>query len=108
LRALAAGARAVAHATCPPHGARRSVRLADGRAIARAHRRYMTPMSFDVLTFTVLSHLSSPQKTQLKTDGLNVSLWMQSLSSFCGSAHASPSLPPHPSLPSGSISSRMR
>ena len=35
----------------------------------------------------VLSHLSSPKKTQLKDDSLNVSLWMQSLSSFCGNLY---------------------
>ena len=49
--------------------------------------KYLTPMSFDVLTFTVLSHLASPKKTQMKEDGLNVSLWMQSLSSFCGNLY---------------------
>lgn len=49
--------------------------------------RYLTPMSFDVLTFIILSHLASPQKTQMKTDGLNVSMWMQSLSSFCGNLY---------------------
>ena len=49
--------------------------------------KYLTPMSFDVLSFVILSHLASPSKTQLKDDGLNVSLWMQSLSSFCGNLY---------------------
>jgi len=49
--------------------------------------KYLTPMSFDVLTYMLLSHLSSPSKTRLKEDGLNVSLWMQSLSSFCGNLY---------------------
>ena len=44
-------------------------------------------MSFDVLSFTILTHLASPTKTRLKDDGLNVSLWMQSLSSFCGNLY---------------------
>jgi len=34
-------------------------------------------MSFDVLSYAVLSHLADAKKTQLKEDGLHVSLWMQ-------------------------------
>jgi THO complex subunit 2 len=34
-----------------------------------------------------LSHQSSPSKSRLKEDGLNVSVWMQSLSSFCGNLY---------------------
>ena len=49
--------------------------------------KYLTPMSFDVLSYIVLSHLASPTKERLKDDGLNVSLWMQSLSSFCGNLY---------------------
>jgi hypothetical protein len=39
--------------------------------------KYLTPMSFDVLSYAVLSHLADAKKTQLKEDGLHVSLWMQ-------------------------------
>ena len=49
--------------------------------------KYLTPMSFDVLSYMLLAHLSDPEKTRLKSDGLNVSLWMQSLSSFCGNLY---------------------
>ena len=49
--------------------------------------KYITPMSFDVVAYTLLSQLASPSKAQLKDDGLNVSLWMQSLSSFCGNLY---------------------
>lgn len=49
--------------------------------------KYLTPMSFDVLSYVMLANLSDPEKTRLKEDGLNVSLWMQSLSSFCGNLY---------------------
>jgi len=49
--------------------------------------KYLTAMSFDVLTYIILSHLASPTKERLKDDGLSVSLWMQSLSSFCGNLY---------------------
>ena len=49
--------------------------------------KYLTPLSFDVLSFELLVHLSDPDKVRLKDDGLNVSLWMQSLSSFCGNLY---------------------
>ena len=48
--------------------------------------KYLTPMSFDVLSYMLLVHLSS-NKTRLKDDGLSISLWMQSLSSFCGNLY---------------------
>lgn len=49
--------------------------------------KYLSPMTFDVLTFVILANLSDPDKTRLKDDGLNVSLWMQSLSSFAGNLY---------------------
>ena len=49
--------------------------------------KYLTPLSFDVLSFELLVHLSDPDKVRLKDDGLNVSLWMKSLSSFCGNLY---------------------
>ncbi|EOD20992.1 hypothetical protein EMIHUDRAFT_208068 [Emiliania huxleyi CCMP1516] len=36
--------------------------------------KYLTPLSFDCLTYSLLSHLASPAKTRLKEDGLNVGL----------------------------------
>ena len=49
--------------------------------------KYLTHMSFDTLTYIILSHLASTSKDRLKDDGLHVSLWMQSLSSFCGNLY---------------------
>ena len=49
--------------------------------------KYASPMSYDVLSYVVLAQLATPSKDRLKQDGLNVSLWMQSLSSFCGNLY---------------------
>ena len=49
--------------------------------------KYASPMSFDVLSYVMLAQLSTPSKDRLKQDGLNVSLWMHSLSSFCGNLY---------------------
>ena len=49
--------------------------------------KYASPMSYDVLSYVILTQLASPSKERLKEDGLNVSLWMQSLSSFCGNLY---------------------
>ena len=49
--------------------------------------KYASPMSYDVLSYVVLAQLSTPSKDRLKQDGLNVSLWMHSLSSFCGNLY---------------------
>ena len=49
--------------------------------------RYASPMSYDVLSYVMLAQLATPSKDRLKQDGLNVSLWMQSLSSFCGNLY---------------------
>ena len=35
----------------------------------------------------MLAQLATPSKDRLKQDGLNVSLWMHSLSSFCGNLY---------------------
>jgi len=46
--------------------------------------RWLSSLSFDVLTYTCLSHLSSPSRPRMKSDGTHLSHWLQSLSSFCG------------------------
>ena len=54
--------------------------------------KYLIPLSFDMLSYQLIAHLSSPAKTRLKDDGLNVSLWMQSLSTFCGNLTKYPTI----------------
>ncbi|BFZ57527.1 THO2 plays a role in transcriptional elongation [Savitreella phatthalungensis] len=44
--------------------------------------RYFTMLSFDVLTFVMLSLLSSNGKARLKSDGTSVAHWLQSISDF--------------------------
>ena len=39
--------------------------------------KYVTPMSFDMLSYVLLANFSDPNKGRLKDDGLNVSMWMQ-------------------------------
>ena len=45
--------------------------------------KYLTALSFDVLTFVVVSKLAEGRE-KLKEDGQNVSLWLQALATFCG------------------------
>ena len=49
--------------------------------------KYLTPLSFDVLSFEHVRPPLRPRQGRLKDDRLNVSLWMQSLSSFCGNLY---------------------
>ena len=45
--------------------------------------KYLTALSFDVLTFVVVELLAEGRE-KLKDDGQNVSLWLQALATFCG------------------------
>jgi THO complex subunit 2 len=45
--------------------------------------KYLTPLTFDVLTFTILKQLSSG-KRKLKEDGVNLEEWFQWLALFTG------------------------
>jgi THO complex subunit 2 len=47
--------------------------------------RYITSLSFDVLTFMLIEALSDPTRTRLKDDGANMADWLTSLSSLAGS-----------------------
>lgn len=40
--------------------------------------RYLTPLGYDVLAYSLLDALSNPEKERTKTDGTNISLWLQS------------------------------
>ena len=44
--------------------------------------RYLTPFGYDVLAYSLLDALSNPEKERTKTDGTNISLWLQSGSSL--------------------------
>eukprot|EP01052_Picozoa_sp_SAG31_P009618 SAG31_NODE_509_length_14732_cov_13.043600_6_plen_1068_part_00 len=41
--------------------------------------RYITPLSFDVLTFMIIEALSDPAKSRMKDDGANIAEWLTSL-----------------------------
>lgn len=46
--------------------------------------RYLTPFGYDVLAYSLLDALSNPEKERTKSDGTNISLWLQSLAIFAG------------------------
>jgi len=46
--------------------------------------RYLTPFGYDALAYSLLDALSNPEKERTKTDGTNISLWLQSLATFAG------------------------
>ncbi|XP_076310399.1 THO complex subunit 2-like protein isoform X2 [Tachypleus tridentatus] len=46
--------------------------------------KYLTSLSYDVLAYCIIEALSNPEKEKMKHDGTSISLWLQSLSSFCG------------------------
>ncbi|XP_071489382.1 THO complex subunit 2-like [Diadema antillarum] len=46
--------------------------------------KYLTSLSYDVLAYSVIEALANPEKERMKHDDTGLSLWMQSLASFCG------------------------
>ena len=46
--------------------------------------RYLTPFGYDVLAYSLLDALSNPEKDRTKSDGTNISLWLQGLATFAG------------------------
>ncbi|XP_022086856.1 THO complex subunit 2-like isoform X2 [Acanthaster planci] len=46
--------------------------------------KYLTSLSYDVLAYCVIEALANPEKERMKHDDTNLSLWIQSLASFCG------------------------
>jgi len=48
--------------------------------------RFMTPMGFDVLTFTIIERLAGSGRGKLKEDGVNISDWLTALCLFAGHA----------------------
>ena len=49
--------------------------------------RYLTNLSFDVLGYEIIEALNNPEKDRTKHDGTSISLWLQSLSNFCGAVY---------------------
>jgi THO complex subunit 2 len=46
--------------------------------------KYLTSLSYDVLGCCLVESLSQADKKRFKHDGTSISLWLQSLASFCG------------------------
>ncbi|KAH9492653.1 THO complex subunit 2, partial [Bulinus truncatus] len=46
--------------------------------------KYLTTVSYDMLTFCIIEAIANPEKDRMKTDNMNISLWLQSLASFAG------------------------
>lgn len=49
--------------------------------------KYLTNLSYDVLGYCVLEALSNPGKERTNSDGTTISLWLTSLSAFCGAVY---------------------
>ncbi|BFZ15044.1 hypothetical protein BsWGS_18083 [Bradybaena similaris] len=47
--------------------------------------KYLTSISYDMLTFCIIEAIANPEKDRMKTDNMNISLWLQSLAIFAGS-----------------------
>ncbi|XP_066999560.2 THO complex subunit 2 isoform X2 [Anabrus simplex] len=46
--------------------------------------KYLTSLSYDVLGYCLVESLASADRDRFKYDGTSISLWLQSLASFCG------------------------
>ena len=46
--------------------------------------KFQTSLSLDVLGYSIIEALNNPDKDRTKHDGTSISLWLQSLSNFCG------------------------
>ena len=46
--------------------------------------KYSSPLAFDCLVFVILENLSNPTRGRLKSDGTNISGWLQGLALFTG------------------------
>lgn len=49
--------------------------------------KYLTNLSYDVLGYCVLEALSNPEKERTNHDGTTISMWLTSLSAFCGAVY---------------------
>uniref|UniRef100_UPI00358DF603 THO complex subunit 2 isoform X2 n=1 Tax=Myxine glutinosa TaxID=7769 RepID=UPI00358DF603 len=46
--------------------------------------KYLTSLSYDILAYCIIEALANPEKEKMKYDDTTISLWLQSLASFCG------------------------
>lgn len=46
--------------------------------------KYLSQFEYDIFSFNLVDALSNPEKERTKQDGTNISLWLKSLASFCG------------------------
>ncbi len=46
--------------------------------------KYIYPIEYDILTFTLIEALANQTKDQLKSDSINLSDWLQNLALFSG------------------------
>ncbi|KAK3741029.1 hypothetical protein RRG08_005719 [Elysia crispata] len=46
--------------------------------------KYLTSVSYDMLSFCIIEAIANPEKDRMKTDNMNISLWLQSLANFAG------------------------
>lgn len=46
--------------------------------------KYLTLLSFDCLGYCLIEALTMADRDRFKHDGTSISLWLQSLASFCG------------------------
>ncbi|GAB6023947.1 THO complex subunit 2 [Chamberlinius hualienensis] len=49
--------------------------------------KYLTNLSYDVLSYCIIEALANPDKTKMTHDGTSISPWLQSLSAFCGAIY---------------------
>ncbi|XP_034949841.1 THO complex subunit 2 [Chelonus insularis] len=49
--------------------------------------KYLTNISYDVLGYCLVEALAGADRARLKHDGNSISLWLQSLASFCGAIY---------------------
>ncbi|ESO04771.1 hypothetical protein HELRODRAFT_191720 [Helobdella robusta] len=47
--------------------------------------KFLTSLSYDVLIYCIIEALANPERERMKTDGTNISTWLQSLANFSGS-----------------------
>jgi THO complex subunit 2 len=49
--------------------------------------KYLSPLSYDVLSYCVIEALANPMKERLKHEDTTVSQWLQGLATFCGTVY---------------------
>ncbi|EPQ27722.1 uncharacterized protein PFL1_04859 [Pseudozyma flocculosa PF-1] len=49
--------------------------------------KYLSHWEYDIFSYNLVDALSNPEKERTKQDGTNISLWLKSLASFCGTLY---------------------